>query len=277
MGKRPMEMLARAGAFDELDRNRRRVFDSLDGLIAYSAAIHEQRASNQVSLFGEAGDDLPEPRLSPVDDWMPAERLIEESKGIGFFLSGHPLEDYSAYLRRSGVKTLAEVERDVMRAPAVVKIAGYVEGRQERKSARGNRFAFVQLTDEENGEFEVTVFSEALEASREHLDTGSKVVVTVEATMEADQLKLLCRAVAPIDDVAASAGAIALRVFIDGVEALDPVRSVLERAKVDKVKGARGPITVTFDDAELGEVDVEAPDSWPVSPQIRAALRSLPG
>ena len=63
VGKRPLEMLARAGAFDQIDRNRRRVFESLDALVGYSAAIHEQRNSNQVSLFGEAGDDLPEPRL----------------------------------------------------------------------------------------------------------------------------------------------------------------------------------------------------------------------
>ena len=55
VGKRPLEMLARAGAFDELDRNRRRVFQSLDALVAYSAAIHDQRGSAQTSLFGEAG------------------------------------------------------------------------------------------------------------------------------------------------------------------------------------------------------------------------------
>lgn len=55
VGKRPLEMLARSGAFDELDRNRRRVFDSLEALMRYSAAIHEQKGSAQVSLFGEAG------------------------------------------------------------------------------------------------------------------------------------------------------------------------------------------------------------------------------
>jgi DNA polymerase-3 subunit alpha len=64
VGKRPLEMLARAGAFDVLDPNRRRVFNSLDAVSAYSAAIHDQKISNQVSLFGEAGDDLPEPRLA---------------------------------------------------------------------------------------------------------------------------------------------------------------------------------------------------------------------
>ncbi len=81
-------------------------------------------------------------------------------------------------------------------------MAGAVGGRQERKSARGNRFAFVQLSDP-TGLYEVTLFSDTLEAARDHLETGAKVVVTVEATMEAEQLKLLGRAVAPIDAVAA--------------------------------------------------------------------------
>ena len=94
IGKRPMEMLARAGAFDQLDPNRRRVFDSLDALVNYSAAVHEQRGSAQVSLFGEAGEDLPEPRLSRSEDWLPNERLAEEHIAIGFYLSGHPLDDY---------------------------------------------------------------------------------------------------------------------------------------------------------------------------------------
>jgi DNA polymerase-3 subunit alpha len=46
VGKRPLEMLARAGAFDQLDPNRRRVFEALDSLVGYSAAIHEQKSSN---------------------------------------------------------------------------------------------------------------------------------------------------------------------------------------------------------------------------------------
>ncbi len=102
VGKRPMEMLARAGAFDQIDGNRRRVFDVLDALVAYSGAVHEQRASNQVSLFGEAGEDLPEPKMPPVNDWLPNERLAEEHKAIGFYLSGHPLDDYLPALKRKG-------------------------------------------------------------------------------------------------------------------------------------------------------------------------------
>ena len=164
----------------------------------YSAAIHDQKNSNQVSLFGEAGDDLPEPRLSPTPDWLPAERLSEEFKAIGFYLSGHPLDDYMPALKRKQVLTLDEVTEKARSGPFIAKMAGVVAGRQERKSARGNRFAFAQLSDP-TGAYEVTLFSETLEKSREFLETGAQVVLTAEATMESDQLKLLGRSVGPVD------------------------------------------------------------------------------
>ena len=277
IGKRPLEMLARAGAFDVLDPNRRRVFDSLDALAGYSAAIHDQKSSSQVSLFGDAGDDLPEPRLARSDDWLPAERLAEEFKAIGFYLSGHPLDDYLAPLKRKGVLTLDEVTEKAGRGACIVKMAGTVAGRQERKSARGNRFAFVSMSDP-TGQYEVTLFSDTLETARAHLEVGSQVVIGVEATMEADQLKLLARSVAPIDDIVADAGASGLRVFVDSDAALTAIMTILQNAARDKVRGGRGPIIFTVDTGgDLGEVDIALDDEYPVNPQIKGALRSLGG
>ncbi len=280
VGKRPMEMLARAGAFNQLDPNRRRVFGSVDGLVAYSAAVHDQRNSNQVSLFGEAGEDLPEPRLSAVEDWLPNERLAEEHKAIGFYLSGHPLDDYMAPLKRKGVKTLAEITVEAERAPLVAKLAGAVAGRQERKSARGNRFAFVQLSDP-SGLYEVTVFSDTLETARGHLETGNNVVLTVEANMEADQLKLLARSVSPIDTVAADAGAMGLRIFVDEPAAVTSVAALLERATAEAKSRARGPVQLCLMAPDMPghiqEVEVALGERFHVNPQIKGALKSLVG
>ncbi len=277
VGKRPMEMLARAGAFDQLDKNRRRIFDSLDGLVSYSAAIHEQRASNQVSLFGEAGDDLPEPRLSPVGDWLPSERLAEEQKAIGFYLSGHPLDDYMAALKRKQVMSLAELEKKAERGASIAKIAGTVAGRQERKSARGNRFAFAQLTDP-TGQYEVTIFSEALEKCRDYLETGANVVVTVEATMEADQLKLLARSISPIDNVVSDVGGMALKLYLEEATVLEQVASLLNDA-AEKARNVRpGEVSVCLMDPSLpGEVEMTLGQSFPLNPQIKGALKSLNG
>ncbi|WP_296474201.1 DNA polymerase III subunit alpha [Roseinatronobacter sp.] len=276
VGKRPLEMLARAGAFDHLDRNRRRVFESLDKLVTYSAAIHEARASNQVSLFGEAGEDIPEPRLAQVDDWLPTERLGHEHQAVGFYLSGHPLDDYAGPLKRKQVLTLAEVEKKAAEGAFVAKIAGAVSGRQERKSARGNRFAFVQLSDP-TGLYEVTVFSDTLEAGRQYLETGQNVVLTVEATMEAETLKLLARGIQPIDSVVADAGAAGLRIHIETPDAITSVAALLARYKEGPAR-ARGPLWFCVTDITHGqEYDIDTGQMFAITPQIKGAVKSLGG
>ena len=277
VGKRPLEMLARSGAFDQLDPNRRRVFDALDGLVGYSAAIHEQKSSNQVSLFGEAGDDLPEPRIVPMDDWLPAERLSEEFKAVGFYLSGHPLDDYMGALKRKDIKTLDQVHERAERGAHVAKLAGVVAGVQIRKSARGNRFAFAQLSDTTGG-YEITIFSDTLEKAQDHLVTGAKVIVTVEATLESDQLKLLGRSIAPIDTVVADVGGMGLKIFVDDIDAVSAVASVLEGAGKAAQNVGRGPVQFCLMDSSLpGEVEIDLGQDFPVTPQIKGAIKSLMG
>ncbi|MEM1273032.1 MAG: DNA polymerase III subunit alpha [Pseudomonadota bacterium] len=277
VGKRSLEMLARAGAFDELDRNRARVFDSLDALISYSAAIFEQKTSNQVSLFGEAGDDLPEPRLGSRADWLPNERLAAEHTAIGFYLSGHPLDDYLGALKRKGCLTLTEVEAKAQSGPFVARMAGAVSGRQERKSQRGNRFAFMQLSDP-TGLYEVTVFSDTLEAARPCLETGANVVIQVEATLEADQLKLLARNIQPIDDSIAGEVSAGLRIFVEEETGITSIAGLLGSSLAEPKAQIRGPIHLCLmADGLPGEVEVLLGADYPVSPQIRGALKSLPG
>ena len=272
IGKRPLEMLARAGAFDALDPNRARVFGALDPLVAWSAALHDAAASTQNSLFGASGADIPEPRLPFRDDWLPVERLAQEHQAVGFYLSGHPLDDYMAALRRQKIETLAEVAVRAERGPIIAKLAGSVSSRQERKSARGNRFAFVQLSDP-TGLYEVTCFSEVLEASRDHLEPGCNVVLTVKAELEGESLKLLAQSIAPIDAVAAQAGARPIRIHLSGTEAVPSLASLLAR-----VEGrTRAQITLCVTAPDGREIDIDLLEQYPVTPQIKGAIKAMHG
>ena len=276
VGKRSLEMLARAGGFDALDRNRRRVLDGLDALIVYSAAIHEQKASNQVSLFGEAGEDLPEPRLPDAPDWMPNERLAAEQAAMGFYFSGHPLDDYRPALKRREILMRDEVEARARRGPFVGRMAGTVATKRERKSQKGTRYAFVGLSDP-TGLYEITVFSDVLEPNRALLEPGQNVIVQVKVEREADQLRLLAAAVQPIDDaIAAEAGG--LKVFVNEAGAVQAVAGLLEQTRERVPQARRGPIHLCLLDPGLpGEVEVLLGEDFPVSPQVRGALRSLDG
>ena len=277
IGKRPLEMLVQAGAFDVLDTNRHRIFKSLDALVAYSAAIHDQKASKQVSLFGEAGDDLPEPVLSSVSDWLPAERLSREFSAIGFYVTGHPLDDYKSAFKVNDILTIEEVEKKVLSGPHLVKIAGVVVGRQERKSARGNRFAFVQLSDF-TGNFEVTLFSDVLEKSRNNLDSGARVILTVEASFEGEQLKLLCRSVTNIDEAISTDTSHGIKIFVEDTKVLPSLISVLGQASENRKIVSKGPIHLCLISSGLpGEVELDTGLTCDTSPQIRGAIKSLDG
>jgi len=276
MGKRPFEMLARAGAFDQLDANRHKVLLSVDGLAAYSAANFEQKNSSQNSLFGDSGEDLPVPRLPMPEVWLPTELLAQEHQAVGFYLSGHPLDDYVGPLKRQRppVLTYGElVQKSAGMAAVVAKIAGTVSGVQSRKSARGNRYAYVQLSDP-TGMYEVTVFSDVLESAGDLLSVGQNVVLSVEATVEGDQLKMLARGVIPIDSEVAGAAAKGLTVFVNDEAAMPSLASLLAR----DAKGARGPINLILLDPDLpGDVEISLPGNYPMSPQVKSALKAIAG
>ena len=277
VGKRALEMLARAGAMDALDSNRRKVLESLEALMAHSALAHADRASSQVSLFGDAAE-LPAPRLPQPEDWSPVERLAQEHAAVGFYLSGHPLDDYQGALRREGVLSHADLLRKAAgSSQTVARIAGSVAARDERKSARGNRFAFVRLSDP-TGLYEVRVFSDVLDASREHLEPGRSVVLTVEATLEGDEMKLLARGVQPIDIAVAGAANAGLRIYVNDAAAGPSLATRLADIARGGGKLRRGPVELVLVAPDLdGEVEIELAERYPLTPQVIGALKTAPG
>ncbi|MFV0472958.1 MAG: DNA polymerase III subunit alpha [Pikeienuella sp.] len=272
IGKRPLEMLARAGALDLLERNRRRVFESVDTLVAFSAASIEAAGSAQVSLFGGTGEGLPPPRLPAPDDWLPMERLAEEFAAVGYYLSGHPLDDYAGPLKRKRVQTFAEIVAGG-RSGVSTRIAGTVMVKQERKSARGNRFAFVTLSDP-TGVYEVTVFSDVLLKHRDDLEPGSNIVLTVSPEIDGDQVKMLVNAVQPVDGAVRDAAPAGLKIHINEPRAYDSIRARLAEAGV----GRGGPVNLVMLLPETGqEVELALPGEFPVTPAIRGAIKAAAG
>ncbi|MER5170945.1 DNA polymerase III subunit alpha [Thioclava kandeliae] len=277
VGKRPLEMLARAGAFDQLDPNRKRVFQSLDSLVAWSGAVIEAKNSAQVSLFGDAGDDLPPPRMADTDDWLPGEKLAEEHKAIGFYLSGHPLEDYMPALKRKKVMTLDEIHAKAVGGPFAAKIAGEVASVREKKSAKGNRFAFVALSDA-SGPYEVAFWSEALEACRPVLETGRLLVLNVKVEVDGESVRMVAGSASRVDTMVADAGGTGLMIHVETPEAVPSIASLLTRLEEEGKVRSRGPISFTVFDAEKNcRYELATGRDFPVNPQIKGAIRSLRG
>ena len=272
INKRQLESLACAGAFDSLNSNRRQVFEAVETLVRHASVASSERESAQHSLFGATPEtSSPVLSLPETEDWAVMERLRHEFEAIGFYLSAHPLGAYDRALARLGVIRYADLVASPPRREAgPIKLAGTVIGKRERTSARGNRYAFVQLSDM-SGVYEVTVFSEVLAAAGGLLDAGAPLLITAEARIEEDNIRLTAEDIQPLDKAVARAAG-GLRVFIRDEVPLTGLRGVVGR----EGRG-RGRITLVVPVAGDREVEVMLPGTYAISPATLGAIKAIRG
>jgi DNA polymerase III subunit alpha len=272
--KRQLESLAAAGAFESVVPNRHQVFEAVEQIVRHASAAAQDRASNQTSLFdalaGSSGNSAPAISLPAVPEWAPMDRLKREFDAIGFYLSAHPLDAYGKTLERLGVMTSAEAIRRMADGRlSRVRLAGTPISKQERTSARGNRFAFAQFSDT-SGVFEATLFSEVLSASRELLDQGVPVLIAVDGRVDGDQVRLMAQSIEPLDKAAAGVGA-SLRIYLNDAGPVEPLKTLLQREA--KGKGRIWLVAMTGE----REVEIALRGGFGCSPQLRQAIKALPG
>jgi DNA polymerase-3 subunit alpha len=271
INKRQLENLIAAGAFDALHPNRRQLYEGSEAVLRLANAAAEDRASGQGGLFGGIAAEPEALRLPPVPDWPSMDRLKMEFEAIGFYLSAHPLDAYAPSLKRLDAVRYGELQKWLAGRPTTrATLAGIVVGRQERTSARGNRFAFVQLSDT-SGVYEATVFSEVLATSREYLEPGQAVMITADVHLQDELPKLLCASVKPLDDAVAQAAA-GLRIFVADPQTLPSLKSILDR----QGRG-RGKVSLVLDVGPAREVEVKIPGAWAINAAARAAIKAIPG
>jgi DNA polymerase-3 subunit alpha len=272
VNKRSLENLVRAGAFDGLHPNRAQLFDGADIVLRHANAAAEERASDQVNLFG--GGDESEPvriNLAARHDWSALERLRNEFEAIGFYLSAHPLDAYGAALERVGVVESTGIVATVAAKSGAgrINLAGIVASSRVRTNQRGNKYAFVQMSDR-SGVFEITVFSEILATARELLEGGTAVLVRCDAKLEEGTVRLTASRIQALDGAMQQA-AKGLKVYLKDVETVEKLKSVLSRHG-----RGRGQVKVVVQTSE-SEIDLVLPESYLIDASIRSAVKSQPG
>jgi DNA polymerase-3 subunit alpha len=287
INKRIIESLAAAGAFDTMEPNRARVFAGADAILAACQRSHEAATSGQNDMFGNAAD-APTIMLPNVEPWLPAERLRREYDAIGFFLSGHPLDDYAAVLKRLRVQSWAEFSRAVKTGATAGKVAATVVSRMERRTKTGNKMGIMGLSDQ-TGHFEAVLFSEGLAQYRDVLEPGAAVLLQLGAELQGEDVRARVLHAEPLDDAAAKTQK-GLRIFLRDTRPLD---SIARRLQIHEAGTAGAPIRAPQAKAVSGngdgdvslvlmldletEVEMKLPGRFKVSPQIAGALKAVAG
>jgi DNA polymerase-3 subunit alpha len=273
--KRQFENLAKAGAFDGLNRNRAQTFGAAETVMRHAAVAAEERQSNQGSMFGGGKFTVTPPPLPKTPDWPAVDRLQQEFEAIGFYLSAHPLDPYQVALKRLDVIPSSQLAARIARGtPGRIRLAGIVVGRKERTSAKGNRFAFVQMSDM-TGLFEIMLFSDLLAQSRAILDSGQPILVSVDAKAEGEDVaRLTAQTIEGLDEAAANTSA-GLIIRLTDASALPTLKSVLAKETAGSGPG-RAKLKLLLPIARR-EVEVALPGSYHIGTTMRAAMAGIPG
>ncbi|MDB3932565.1 DNA polymerase III subunit alpha [Candidatus Pelagibacter sp.] len=185
INKLQLEGLVKAGAFDNLNNNRQSIFNSIPNIITKSKNDFDNKVANQIDLFGDNNDDEND-IIDNTKDWEFEERLSKEFEAVGFFISDHPLNqfkeifddykiiDYQNFFEDDDIK-----ENNI--AATLLKVT-------ERKTAKGNSYAVLKLTDL-TSVFELFIFSDVLELNRDSLREGSSLILTLTKTISSDEDK----------------------------------------------------------------------------------------
>jgi len=175
INKLQLEGLVKAGAFDEVSINRQSIYNSIPNIILKSKNIFENKIANQIDLFGDNNENS-ESFLENIDDWQFEERLSKEFESLGFFISNHPLNQFTEIFNDYNIisfndfKTKIEITESNI-AATLLKI-------QEKKTLKGNSYGIIKVSDL-NNVFELFIFSEVLELNRKILVEGNSLLITL--------------------------------------------------------------------------------------------------
>jgi len=274
VNKRVLESLAQAGAFDEFEANRARVFPAMDAVLARAQRSHDSAAIGQNELFGGGGTREPIV-LAQAEPWLPAERLRREYEAVGFFLSGHPLDDYAAVLKKLRVQSWADFSRAVKAGATAGRVAGTVVARTERRTRTGSKMGIIGLSDP-TGHYEAVIFSEGLAEHRDLLEPGSAVLLFLSAEVQGDEVRARIQSAEPLDEAAANLNK-GLRVFLRNESPIEAVAKRLEPIARSAVANGDGEVSMVLMLEQGTEVEVKLPGRFKVSPQIAGAIKAVPG
>ena len=268
VGKRVLETLIMAGALDCFGYDRAAMMAGLDRMMGLASRAYEDAALGITDMFGGSVSQQ-KLHLPVTEPWLPADRLHREFQVVGFYLSAHPLDEYRAALKKMRVQTWAEFSAAVKQGATAGRLAGTVTSKQERKTRTGNKMGVVNFSDT-SGQYEAVLFSEGLAQYRDMLEPGKSLVITVSAEDRPEGINMRIQTVQSLEDVAGQVQK-ALRIYVRDPGPLGTLASQLS---------ARGEGQVSFvviKDGAAGEVEIELPDRYRISPQVASAMRAVPG
>ncbi len=280
MSRSAFENIARAGGFDSLDSNRKKIVENFGLIVAYSKAIHAEN-TDQPSLFGDTVT-IPRPALKMVEDWNEIDRLNQESDALGFYLSDHPVKKYSQTLKKKDVVPIATIQewKDNFNSDfgekRQVKVAGIITKIAKRTSSSGKPMAILSLSDH-TGEIEAFMFPGEYSDPKNTKIEDTTVIAHLEAKPYNHQLSISVYKTYPIETIV-DVDPLEVRIYFEDPAVPKHVKSILDDHTHGLTDGQTAQIAFCpFSDTIKEDVRIQILDQYMMNQKVKQAIKGLRG
>ncbi|MBI2083652.1 MAG: DNA polymerase III subunit alpha [Deltaproteobacteria bacterium] len=187
VNRRVIEGLIKCGAFDSIGIRRSQAMTVLDQALERGGRVHRERASGQSALFNTLEEAFPIPDLP---EWESKKKLSDEKETLGFFITGHPLNEHEEVLK----KRVSADSRSLPELPdgKEVLLGGIVSGLKEIRTRSGELMAFVTLEDL-RGTVEIVVFSDLYKRSASYLKDQEPILIRGNTDVGEETVKIIAK------------------------------------------------------------------------------------
>ncbi|NOY50849.1 MAG: DNA polymerase III subunit alpha [Chlorobi bacterium] len=187
VNKRSIEALVMAGAFDGFENTHRAQYfhkenenaaSFVEILIKHGHSFQEQQNSMQQSLFGGTDEiAVKDPEMPVCAEWLKPQLLKSEKEVTGFYISGHPLDDFKTTIQRYCNVEVGYLRSNLKKFKGhTVSFAGMITKSQQRMSKKGSPFGIITLEDF-SGQTDLMQFSEDYLKRKHFLEVGNNIFV----------------------------------------------------------------------------------------------------
>ncbi|MEI6417174.1 MAG: OB-fold nucleic acid binding domain-containing protein, partial [Verrucomicrobiota bacterium] len=183
VNKKILESLVKCGAFDFDARHRAELFEAIEPAMAAASSIQRDRASGQVSLFDSMEDFAPAKKANPsshnnLAPWPNALQLSYEKELLGFYVTGHPLDDYQGTLEKGKFTPLTQLSE--ITEPTKEKVAGLVSTLEKKFTKKEGKAFGIFLLEDYSGSIEATMWNEDFVQFESLLQPGTAISCTLK-------------------------------------------------------------------------------------------------
>ncbi|BAL83653.1 putative DNA polymerase III subunit alpha [Selenomonas ruminantium subsp. lactilytica TAM6421] len=198
VNKRVIESLIKCGAFDSLGAKRSQLLAVLDKVVGEAQRRQRDFAHGQLGLFGDVMEDTAmDMKLPDMDEAPVLTRLAWEKENTGFYITGHPLDQYQDKIGH--LPRLETLQDSGVKDKQTLRVAGLVSECKRITTKKGETMCFVTLEDYTE-QMEVTVFPRLFYQSMNALVPDTPVVIQGKADLKDDTVKILADKIWSMDE-----------------------------------------------------------------------------